>query len=241
VRVLAFDTATPATTTAIHDDAKGLLEELRDDPPPGRRPNHARLLTAQIVGLMRSTGTRWEDLDRIAVGIGPGTFTGLRIGIATARALGAARRLPVVGILTLESLACGAALQAGGAPVLAAIDARRNEAFVAAWRADARGLGECLVAPRTAGADELERLVGDLGGAPLAVGSGAVEFSEILKRAGAAVPAAHSERHRVTATNHCLLALAAPPGRYGDIHPLYLRLADAEIARRQREAGDPAS
>jgi hypothetical protein len=71
---------------------------------------------------------------------------------------------------------------------------------------------------------------------PLAVGSGAVEFAAILEQAGAAVPAAESELHRVSSIDHCRLARAAPASGYSEIRPLYLRLADAEIARRKRQA-----
>ena len=90
--ILAFDTATPATTVAVCGEH---ALELRDDPPPGERPRHATRLLPLITEVMEESGASWDSFERIAVGVGPGTFTGLRIGIATARAL--ARAFPKDG------------------------------------------------------------------------------------------------------------------------------------------------
>jgi tRNA threonylcarbamoyl adenosine modification protein YeaZ len=115
--------------------------EARDDPPPGDRPRHTTRLLPLVEELLGRAGMSFDDLDRVAVGIGPGTFTGLRIGIATARALAQARALPLVGVSTLHSLAYGAevALADGHAieTVVPTLDARRGEVFAAAWPARA--------------------------------------------------------------------------------------------------------
>jgi len=102
MRILAFDTATRATSVALDEF------ELRDDPPAGERPRHTTRLMPLIVEVLERTQTEWSAIDRIAVGVGPGTFTGLRIGVATARSLSRARRIPLVGVSTLESLALNA-------------------------------------------------------------------------------------------------------------------------------------
>ncbi len=102
MRVLAFDTATAATTVALCDSAGGEPTEARDDPEPGRRPNHTTRLMELIVDVLQRSACGWTDVDRIAVGVGPGTFTGLRIGVATARALSRAREIELVGISTLR-------------------------------------------------------------------------------------------------------------------------------------------
>ena len=121
MRILGFDTATRATAVAVLDTEDDLeLVEVRDDPPPGVRTRHTTLLMTLIVETLQRARTSWSELDRIAVGVGPGTFTGLRIGVATARALGRAHDLPLVGVSTLESLA--AALQAAGPAWLAVGD-----------------------------------------------------------------------------------------------------------------------
>jgi tRNA threonylcarbamoyladenosine biosynthesis protein TsaB len=212
------------------------VREARDDPPGGARPRHATKLLALIAELLDEGSSSWAQVDRIAVGVGPGTFTGLRIGIATATALGRAREIPLVGVSTLESLALGGVAEprAGDAPaaILAVIDARRGEAFVAAWRAAGGGLGDRLLAPAAVPGAELEATATDLGPGVMAVGEGAVIFRAALENSGVLVPDDSSELHRVTATNHCRLAGRLPAGSPDEIRPEYLRLADAEIARR---------
>src|SRR5205085_7440496 len=150
MRILAFDTATNATTVALSGAGDSVLEA-RHDPEAGARPGHATHLLPLAAELLERAGIGWDALDRVAVGIGPGTFTGLRIGVASARALGRASGTPLVGISTLHSLA----LAAGGSPistqidsVIAVIDARRGEAFAAAWRlAEIEDLQGALLAP----------------------------------------------------------------------------------------------
>ena len=232
MRILAFDTATRATSVALDE------VELRDDPPAGVRPRHTTRLMPLIVDALERTGTGWSELDRIAVGVGPGTFTGLRIGVATARSLSRARGIPLVGISTLESLALNAAR--GGAPerhhdgadleaVLAVLDARRGEAFAAAWElAEPR---KELLAPGALGPEELAAHVAGLGLRTLAIGEGAVEFRAVLERAGALIPADGSTLNRVTAVNHARLARALAATDPKEIRPEYLRLPDAELTR----------
>jgi tRNA threonylcarbamoyladenosine biosynthesis protein TsaB len=237
VKILGFDTATRATAVALTDlDPERVPIEARDDPPEGSRPRHAGRLMPLIVELLERSGTSWEDLDRIAVGVGPGTFTGLRIGIATANALHHARGIPLTGISTLESLALGgvgqAAVDVAAGAVLAAIDARRGEVFAAAWRAGRSGLGDRLLEPQALAPDRLAVQLAGLGLTVLALGDGAVEFRMTLERAGAVVPIDGSDLHRVTAVNHCRLAGLMPDSGPGELRPEYLRLPDAEIARR---------
>jgi tRNA threonylcarbamoyladenosine biosynthesis protein TsaB len=238
VRVVGFDTSTAATTAAILDEPAGIALSLRDDPPRRARPGHTALLMAQVVELLEQTGTRWNEVDRIAVGVGPGTFTGLRIGVATARALGAARGVPLSGISSLEALALGIASAGEPDPgyVLVAIDARRGEAFVAAWRTEDRRLAERVVAPVAAGPESLAQLVQKLAAPVLAAGSGALEFRSVLEHAGAVVPDPDAQVHRVDAICHCRLALVAPAQPLTEIVPEYLRPADAELARRVNPA-----
>ncbi|MFZ1992569.1 MAG: tRNA (adenosine(37)-N6)-threonylcarbamoyltransferase complex dimerization subunit type 1 TsaB, partial [Solirubrobacteraceae bacterium] len=140
MKVLGFDTATRATTVALLDTERAEVVERRDDPPAGARPRHTTRLMALVVEVLAAARLDWADVDRIAVGVGPGTFTGLRIGVATAHALARAREIELVGVSTLHSLARGAS--AGGAgrasshdAVMAVIDARRGEVFAAGWAA----------------------------------------------------------------------------------------------------------
>lgn len=131
MRILGFDTATAATTVALLEtDPEHALEQ-RDDPPPGARPGHASQLLPLVQRLFDQAGVGWAEIDRIAVGIGPGTFTGLRIGLATAQALAASSDTPLVGVSTLAALAAAAHDTEPDATTLAVIDARRGEAFAA--------------------------------------------------------------------------------------------------------------
>jgi tRNA threonylcarbamoyladenosine biosynthesis protein TsaB len=234
MRVLAFDTATAATAVALRDvgaGADGLDLEARDDPPPGARPGHARRLLALIEQLL-DAGGGWETVDRIAVGVGPGTFTGLRIGVATAQALARGRALELAGVSTLQSLAAAARDDHPDAAILAVIDARRGEAFVAAWRSGADPSTEAPVAAPAALAPEaLSRLASTLAPAAVAVGNGAVKFRSVLDAAGVFVPAAGSVLHLASAREHCRLAAAVQPGPPDAVLPVYLRLADAERNR----------
>lgn len=231
MRVLAFDTATSLTAVALRDLDDAVNVCLRtvvdltavDVPPAGGRPGHAQRLLALIQELLERSGSGWEAVDRIAVGVGPGTFTGLRIGIATAQALAAATGTPLVGISTLESLEQAAlAPMATPRSVLAIIDARRGEAFVAG-----EGLPPSVLTPRELGEVAAERA----GQAAVAVGDGAVKFRELLEQAGAHVPPDDAPVHRVSAREHCRLAALQMPSADGRVEPLYLRLPDAEIAK----------
>jgi tRNA threonylcarbamoyladenosine biosynthesis protein TsaB len=235
MRILAFDTATAATAVALCGAADRDLEA-RDDPIRGQRPGHATRLMPLAVGLLEQAGIGCDELDRIAVGVGPGTFTGLRIGIATARALAQARATPLTGVSTLQSLALGAA-EVDPAPgtVLAVIDARRREVFVAGWRPDQlhEPAGSPLLRARVTAPEALPDLIAELPLPILAAGDGALAFREILERSGALVPDDDSELHRVTAINHCKLARRLRGEVPELVSPCYMRLPDAEIARRR--------
>jgi tRNA threonylcarbamoyladenosine biosynthesis protein TsaB len=238
--LLAFDTATRATAVAWQAAASERALEARDDPPAGQRPRHTACLLPLIAELLHRSGTSFDQLERIAVGIGPGTFTGLRIGIATARALGQSLEIPLVGVSTLESLAVcveHAYQWREGRPdtVVSVLDARRKEVFAAAWSLTGGGrvplFGVRALRPEQL-AEQLagcERLVPDR---TLAVGDGALAFRDILESSGVAIPGDDSECHRVTASAHCRLAWSLPAQRPNDVHPYYVRPPDAELGRR---------
>lgn len=236
MKILGFDTATRATAVALLDTDADEAIERRDDPEPGGRPRHTTRLMALVVDVLDAADADWPDIDRIAVGVGPGTFTGLRIGVATAHALARARDLPLVGVSTLHSLACGAA--AGGdesaEAVMAVIDARRGEVFAAGWAtAEARRAGAPpLLSPRALAPAALAEAMAQDGRAWLAVGDGAVEFRAVLAPSGARIPERNSGRNRVSAVEHCRLAAGLAPGVPEGVQPEYLRLPDAEITLR---------
>jgi tRNA threonylcarbamoyladenosine biosynthesis protein TsaB len=237
VRILAFDTATRATTVALSGTSRGVLES-RDDPAPGERPGHVSRLLPLIAEVLGRGQLEFADLERIAVGVGPGSFTGLRIGIATARALASAASCPLVGVSTLRSLAleAEAAPEAEGVDAVAAIlDARRHEVFGAVWRLD----GGEVIAPRAVAPLELSESLRYSRLRLLAVGDGAVEFRGVLERSGALIPPDESTLHRVTAAAHLRLAEQLPPASPDQIQPEYLRAPDVREPSSPPAPGRP--
>jgi tRNA threonylcarbamoyl adenosine modification protein YeaZ len=151
VLLLAFDTATPAVTVALHDGTRVLAEESAVD---ARR--HGELLAASIQQVLAAAGAVPGDLTGIAVGVGPGPYTGLRAGLVTARVLGSALGVPVHGACTLDVIARAAASLTGGTPgrdFVVATDARRKEIYWARYTAAGQRVsGPEVSAPGEAGA-----------------------------------------------------------------------------------------
>jgi tRNA threonylcarbamoyladenosine biosynthesis protein TsaB len=191
--VLAFDTATDVATSALVDDGEVL----------GERTSRAVTLLEDVDALLRQGGARPRDLDALVVGTGPGSFTGVRIGLATARGLALALDLRVAGVSTLEALA------AGTADALPVIDARRREVFVLD--------GE----PRVLRPEELEVAPGRV-----CVGDGAVRYRAVLEEKGASVPPDGSPAHLPRASLHARLAREFGPAEA--VRPVYVRLPDAD-------------
>jgi tRNA threonylcarbamoyladenosine biosynthesis protein TsaB len=239
VIVLGFDTATAASAVALRL-ADGRSSERRDDPVPGAHPGHATRLLEMARELLEQAGVGWREVERIAAGVGPGTFTGLRVGVATARALTQSLGAELIGVSSLQALAA-AALTSGGEGadherVLAVIDARRGEAFLAAYQRGGGRTPSELLEPRALAPTEIAAAIEQAGAASggaerwLAVGDGALRFRAELERAGAEVPGAVSALHRVSAAVICELATAATAPAQEPLLPDYRRRPDAELA-----------
>jgi len=210
---LGLDTATASTAVGL--SAPGGLEvERRDDPPLGARPAHAGRLLLLVEDVLAAAAADWDAIERIAVGVGPGSFTGLRLGIATARGLAQARDLPLVGVSSLAALAVGADL--------AVIDARRGEVFAAAPDV----FGPTALKP--------EELAARIEPGWLTVGDGAVRFREQLERAGAVIPADDDPQHRVSALQVCRLGATGEPADRDTLLPDYRREPDAKPRRPEK-------
>lgn len=226
--VLGFDTATGEVGVAVVA-GDSTLAERQVEPEPAGRPRHANELLPAITTAVEEAGG-WDRIGRIAVGVGPGGFTGLRIGVATARALAQARGLEIVGVSSLATLATGATEHGHHASArLAVIDARRGEGFAALFDANGRELRPATVsAPEDIAAGVAEH------SAPvLALGDGAVRFREQLEGAGASVPPDGDPAHRLRARHTCRLGQALVAGNPEGIEPNYLRRPDAELWRER--------
>ena len=191
--MLAFDTATSVVTAALTRDGDVL----------GERVSRPVSVLEDAERLLAGAGLRPADLDALAVGIGPGSFTGIRMALATARALSLALGIPVAGVSTLAALAAGAP---GALPV---IDAKRSEVF------SELGGEPVVLAPA------------DLSVAGrLCVGDGAVRYRALLEEHGAEIPPDGDERHVPRA--RFIAQLAREFGPAEEVEPLYLRVPDAE-------------
>jgi tRNA threonylcarbamoyladenosine biosynthesis protein TsaB len=236
VIVLGFDTATSSTAVALRMGDES-MRQVRDDPALGEHPGHATRLLPMVGELLAQENIDWSALERIAVGLGPGAFTGLRVGVATARGLAQSLGIELVGVSSLQALAVPALRESGGSPVLAVLDARRGEAFVAPYLATDQGsVRECML-PRALAPEDLGdmlaqaegQLKGDHGEPWRAIGDGAVRFRNHLEDVGVVVPPDSSALHILSAEMICDLGVCAIASDE-TIVPNYLRRPDAEIA-----------
>ena len=197
---LAFDTATDVATSALLEDCDVL----------GERTGRPQNLLEGVNELLAEHDAQPQELKRIVVGTGPGSFTGLRMGLAAGRALALALDVQVAGVSTLDALAAGAP---GALPV---IDARRREVFTL--------IDGHPVATRP---DQLRNslLLGRV-----CVGSGAIRYREVLEEAGAEVPLDDSELHLPRAGVHARLATDFGPAEL--VEPIYVRAPDADRSLR---------
>jgi tRNA threonylcarbamoyladenosine biosynthesis protein TsaB len=212
------------------------VAEVREGPDArAGRPRHA---TALLPGVERVAGAAggWEAIDRIAVGVGPGSFTGLRVGVTAARALALGLGKPLVPVGTLTALAGAIADSPLGEEerlALAVLDARRGQVF--ALLRDHAGLE---VWPAfVAAPEELAARVATLGEAPVAAGDGSLRFRRQLEDAGALVAGQDEPVHRISAVTLCHLAATASPTAPEQVAPIYLRRPDAEIWRDRQRRG----
>ncbi len=226
---LTLDTATASPSLAL----------VRDDRPTaelwlGPEPGSGRRVLEAVHGLLAAAGRSAGDIDGVVVGVGPGGFTGLRIGIATALGLGQALGVPVTGASSLEALALGIGEAAPpGAVVAPVLDARRRELFAAAYRTGPDGGLEELVPPSALAPADLAEILSGLGGEVWLGGEGLDAGGDDLAapRLRRLPPGATAHRIRAAALARRVAAGAGLPAR-----PVYARLPDAEVNRRAAAA-----
>jgi tRNA threonylcarbamoyladenosine biosynthesis protein TsaB len=213
MNILGWDTSTAATSVCLlRADGEAFEAEPRVErlfEPPG----HARELMPGVDRVLREGGLGFGDLDAIAVGIGPGGFTGLRIGLATAHGIAQSAGLPIHPVLSLDALAAGIESDVP----FPLIDAKRKEVY---------GLGPDPFAGSIDHAIEM---------APegaLAAGDGSIRFREALESAGIRVAPGDSRMHVVKGLDICRLAATVRPAPPESVVPCYLRAPDAKPPSR---------
>jgi tRNA threonylcarbamoyl adenosine modification protein YeaZ len=207
VLLLAFDTATPAVTVALHDGVHVLAEVASAD---ARR--HGELLAPAIDKVLADAGVTSLDVTAVAVGTGPGPYTGLRAGLVTARVLGSALGIPVYGVCTLDVIASDVAAAGVGRDFAVATDARRRELYWARYSAAGQRLTEPAVSAP-----------GDIGAHCPVAGVGAVLYPTLLgERIGPEFPAARTLARLAAQRLSAQLPMLPP-------EPLYLRRPDARV------------
>ena len=217
--ILGFDTSTSASAACLLRDDGVAFEVLPRPEALSAPPAHAHELMPAIAEVMDEAGARFDSLEAIAVGVGPGSFTGLRIGVATARALAGAEGLPLRPVSSLAALAAGIEAEAA----LALIDAKRGEVFAALY-VDGRELWP----PFAARPDELVARVGAARLAVRAAGDGSVRFRGVLEAAGIDVDPDESSAHVVRALHVCRLAVDIKDEPPEAVLPDYVRAPDAK-------------
>lgn len=219
MKILALDTALGGCSVAVLNDRRTLAHEAQT-----MARGQAEMLLPMIERAMHTAGLDYAALDRLAVTIGPGSFTGLRIGLSTARALALATDRPLVGITTLEAIAQGTpAVERTGRTILVVLDSRRGDFFIQGFDSDIQP----LTPPQAVAPDDLAALfpgdalllAGDAAGAALAVLHTAGR--EAVASQGSALPDA-----RLVGALAALQPLSDRP-----VAPLYLRAPDVSLPK----------
>jgi tRNA threonylcarbamoyladenosine biosynthesis protein TsaB len=235
VRILAIDTSSSITAVAVVQDGQVRAE----DDSPGEA-KHGEVILPRIRAVLQRADCPLEQLDLIAVGVGPGSFTGLRVGLATAKGLALATGVPIRGVSSLRALARGALEAAAGqgaasvpeATVLTWLDAYRGEVFGALHRGTARGELRELRAPfHAAPAEALSRVAEQARGA-LICGDGLRRYAEQLGEGaieGATVVACDHPHGRHVAIEAAALHAIEGPSDLATLEPTYLRGSDAKL------------
>lgn len=225
--ILGIETATEHLGAALI--ARGMVFERRNT----TRTAHCELLTVFIGELAAEAGIALRDIEGVAVSVGPGSFTGIRIGIASAMGFAFALGLKTASVDTLTALAWNAA--GDGALVCPLIDAKRGEAYAAVYRLHTRSLPETVVEPSVIPVSSLPPFIGDLHEQVTITGPGALRFTKSLDQNGIGYSLPPEERYAPSALSVAEIgAIILANGSAVEpsaLKPLYLRRSDAEIAR----------
>jgi tRNA threonylcarbamoyladenosine biosynthesis protein TsaB len=217
--ILALDTATRRASVAICRGSDVLAEGSREV------TTHSEGLMPLVDEMLRQSGVATADLDAVVCGVGPGSFTGLRIGMATAKGLCFAAGKPLYGVSSLQALALGA----GEGLVAAVLDARRREVYLGLYRDGEPLMSELVCAP----SEVARRLPLDPGSNILLAGDGALAYRELLLSSLEGAALAVEGRHDIEARDLARAALSRIAAGDADdlaaVVPLYIRPSDAKL------------
>jgi tRNA threonylcarbamoyl adenosine modification protein YeaZ len=213
VLLLALDTSSPAVTVALHDGEQVVAE---DSSIGGRR--HGELLAPAIADVLALAGATRTDLTHLAVGVGPGPFTGLRVGIVTARVMAFSLGLPLMGVCSLDAIAFAHPYEAPG-PLVVAADAKRKEVYWARYSDPFTRIAGPLV-DRPA---DVAARIGD----ELVIGEGAALYADVFARVGPATFPTAAAVAEIALSNGVRDLAFSDEVAARSTEPLYLRRPDA--------------
>ena len=228
--ILAFETSAKAASVALHDGAKLLAEGYQNT-----GLTHSQTLMVMAEDMLKQCGYTAKDVTAVAVAAGPGSFTGVRIGVAAAKGLAWGLEVPCYGVSTLEAMAENLGIYEG--IVCACMDARRNQVYNALFRAE-KGTLTRLTEDRAIALADLQAELESLEGAVFLVGDGAVVAYKALDPARLVMPAEH-RMHQRAAGVAIVAAAQIAAGVTADaqtLQPNYLRLSQAEWEKLERQS-----
>lgn len=225
--ILALESSAKAASVALMED-----ENLIAQYSQCSGLTHSRTLLPMLEDMLKNTEKKIADVDLIAVAHGPGSFTGIRIGVSTVKGLAWAAQKSCVGVSTLEAMAWHGA--SSGGLICPVMDARRSQVYNALFEIDDDARPKRLTEDRAISLSELAQELRADGREPLLVGDGAKLTHDYLTQAGLACRMAPANLVYQSAWGVGMAALDKKPGNADDLLPVYLRLSQAERERQER-------
>ena len=226
--MLALESSAKAASAAVARDGELLAMEFQN-----QGLTHSRTLLPMAEQVLERCGLRVQDMDAIAVSHGPGSFTGIRIGVSTVKGLCWAAEKPAVGVSTLEAMAWNGENAPAGSVICCAMDARRSQVYNALFTFE-NGCPKRLTKDRPIGLDELTEELKKYENPIFILGDGAEMCYNHLLKQGLTILLAPEEQRMQNAWGVCRASAGKPPVNAGALLPEYLRLSQAERERQER-------
>ena len=226
--ILSFDSSAKAASVALCRDGQLISQYYQ-----ASGLTHSRTLLPMAEDLLKNADMTVKDIDAVAVAHGPGSFTGVRIGVSAVKGLCWGLDIPAIGVSTLEAMAYNGECAPEGSIVCCAMDARRNQVYNALFTFENGKLNR-LCSDRAIGLEELAAELADMKKAVFVVGDGAQLCYNYLEKCGISAVLAPENVRNQTAWGVCLAALGKEPIPARDIIPVYLRLSQAERERLEK-------